>query len=132
MNINIVERSKVALLEVGASPILYLMLGLSVASVALVIERVIFFVRTREDLQGLAERLSARLAASDLSGAKALVAGQSSAEAAVVAAGLGVMGKGSAAVEEAMAGARAIQKMRLERRLGFLGTLGSNAPFVGL
>jgi biopolymer transport protein ExbB len=132
MNINIVERSKLALLEVGASPILYLMLGLSVASVALVIERLIFFLRTREDLQGLAERLSARLAVSDLTGAKALVTGQSSAEAAVVAAGLGVISKGSAAVEEAMSGARAIQKMRLERRLGFLGTLGSNAPFVGL
>ena len=31
-----------------------------------------------------------------------------------------------------MAGASAVQRMRLERRLGFLGTLGSNAPFVGL
>ncbi len=132
MNINIVERSKLALLEVGASPILYLMLALSVASVAIVIERLIFFVRTRADLQDLAERLSALLAISDLSGAKALVSGKSSAEAAVVAAGLGAIPKGPAAAEEAMSGARAIQKMRLERRLGFLGTLGSNAPFVGL
>jgi len=31
-----------------------------------------------------------------------------------------------------MSGASAVQRMRLERRLGFLGTLGSNAPFVGL
>jgi len=38
----------------------------------------------------------------------------------------------AAAVEEAMSGASALQRMRLERRLGFLGTLGSNAPFVGL
>jgi len=132
MNINIVERSKVALLEVGASPILYLMIALSVVSVAIVIERLIFFLSTRADLQKLAAQLSERLGAGDLASARALVLGQKSAEAAVVAAGLGQIAQGPAAVEEAMSGARAIQKMRLERRLGFLGTLGSNAPFVGL
>ena len=132
MNINIVERSKVALLEVGASPILYLLIALSVVSVAIVIERLIFFLSTRADLQKLAAQLSERLGAGDLASARALVLGQKSAEAAVVAAGLGQISQGPAAVEEAMSGARAIQKMRLERRLGFLGTLGSNAPFVGL
>jgi biopolymer transport protein ExbB len=132
MDINIVERSKVALLEVGASPILYLMIALSVASVAVVIERLIFFFGTRENLQKLAERLSAHLASDDVSSARSLLTGRRSAEAAVVAAGLGQIQRGPAAVEEAMSGARAIQKMRLEKRLGFLGTLGSNAPFVGL
>jgi len=31
-----------------------------------------------------------------------------------------------------MASATALQRMRLERRLAFLGTLGNNAPFIGL
>jgi biopolymer transport protein ExbB len=31
-----------------------------------------------------------------------------------------------------MAGASALQRMKLERRLAFLGTLGNNAPFIGL
>jgi biopolymer transport protein ExbB len=31
-----------------------------------------------------------------------------------------------------MASATVLQRMRLERRLTFLGTLGNNAPFVGL
>jgi len=31
-----------------------------------------------------------------------------------------------------MAGAKALQKLKLERRLAYLGTLGNNAPFVGL
>jgi biopolymer transport protein ExbB len=31
-----------------------------------------------------------------------------------------------------MAGASSLQKTRLERRLAFLGTLGNNAPFIGL
>ena len=31
-----------------------------------------------------------------------------------------------------MAGASALQRMKLERRLAYLGTLGNNAPFIGL
>jgi biopolymer transport protein ExbB len=31
-----------------------------------------------------------------------------------------------------MAGAAALQRMKLEKRLVYLGTLGNNAPFVGL
>jgi biopolymer transport protein ExbB len=55
-----------------------------------------------------------------------------SAEAAVVVAGLIEAPRGAAAAREAMAGAVAIQRIRLERRLAFLGTLGNNAPFIGL
>lgn len=129
---NIVERSKVLLLDIGASPILYLMIALSIVSAAIMLERGFFFFRISENLQRLAEQLAKRLAASDVASAEELVAGARSAEAAIVAAGLGRLSHGAAAVEEAMAGAAAIQKMRLERRLGFLGTLGANAPFIGL
>jgi biopolymer transport protein ExbB len=129
---NIVERSKLILLNVGASPIMYLMIVLSVVSVAIMLERTLFYRRVRGDLQSLASQLADRLGSGDVAGARALVTGSSSVEAAVVAAGLGRLGHGAAAVEEAMAGATAVQRMRLERRLGFLGTLGSNAPFVGL
>jgi biopolymer transport protein ExbB len=31
-----------------------------------------------------------------------------------------------------MAGASALQRIKLEKRLAFLGTLGNNAPFIGL
>jgi biopolymer transport protein ExbB len=47
-------------------------------------------------------------------------------------AGLAEADRGAQAAEEAMQGARVLQKMRLERRLAFLGTLGNNAPFIGL
>src|SRR5262249_30094419 len=55
-----------------------------------------------------------------------------SAEAAVVVAGLREADRGVAAADKAMRGAQALQKMKLERRLAFLGTLGNNAPFIGL
>jgi biopolymer transport protein ExbB len=129
---NIVERSKVVLLEIGASPIMYLMLALSVVSVAIMIERALFFFRVRENLQQLAAELAKALDRDDVASAKLLVASSRSAESAIVAAGLSRVEHGAAAVEEAMSGASAVQRMRLERRLGFLGTLGNNAPFVGL
>jgi biopolymer transport protein ExbB len=129
---NIVERSKVILLDIGASPIMYLMIALSVVSVAIMLERTLFFFRVRENLQRLASELSLALGQGDVTAARQLVVQSRSAEAAIVAAGLARVQQGPAAVEEAMAGASAVQRMRLERRLGFLGTLGSNAPFVGL
>src|SRR6185369_18007022 len=132
MNSNIVERSKQILLELGATPVMYLMLALSVVSVAIMIERGWFFAMVSENIAKLAEALGDRLNAHDLTGARDLVAASKSAEAAIVAAGLKQLARGPEAAEEAMASATALQRMRLERRLAFLGTLGNNAPFVGL
>jgi len=132
MNSNIVERSKQILLEVGATPIMYLMIALSVVSVAIMIERGWFFTVVSENIAKLAHALAERLNEHDLNGARELVASSKSAEAAIVAAGLKQLGRGAEAAEEAMASATALQRMRLERRLAFLGTVGNNAPFIGL
>ena len=50
----------------------------------------------------------------------------------MVVAGLMEADRGAKAADEAMQGAMALQRMKLERRLAFLGTLGNNAPFIGL
>ena len=132
MNINVVERSKHVLLEVGATPILYLMMVLSVISVAIMIERGWFFVTVSENIEKLAAALAQRLNENDVIGARSLMGTSKSAEAAIVAAGLQQLERGADAAQEAMASATALQRMRLERRLAFLGTLGNNAPFIGL
>jgi biopolymer transport protein ExbB len=108
------------------------MIGLSIISVAIMLERGWFFVSIRENVERLARSLSERLDRGDVGAAYEAVAGSRSAEAAVVAAGLRQLERGPEAAEEAMASATALQRMRLERRLAFLGTLGNNAPFVGL
>jgi biopolymer transport protein ExbB len=46
--------------------------------------------------------------------------------------GLDEADRGAKSASEAMIGARALQRVKLERRLAYLGTLGNNAPFVGL
>ena len=47
-----------------------------------------------------------------------------------IAAGLQDPGAGAASAEERMSGAMQLAKLRMERRLAFLGTLGANAPFI--
>lgn len=128
----IVDRSTQILLQVGAAPILYFMIFLSITSVAVMLERGWFFRVTKENLPRLARALEERLNAGDLGGAKQLAHASRSVEAAVLAAGLAHYERGARAASEAMASASALGRLRLSKRLGFLGTLGGNAPFVGL
>lgn len=129
---DIVQSIKLSMLSIGASPVMWLMLGLSVASVAVMLERVVFFQRMRADMSELARGLSDRLRARDIDGARKLLDQSKSAEAAVVSVGLAEFRRGASAVREAMSGATLLQRARLERGLGFLGTLASNTPFIGL
>jgi len=129
---NIVEPIKHSLLAVGASPVMWLMLVLSVASVAIILERAWLFVRIHTDINALSRALRDRLRVGDLLGAQAALKRSDSAEAAIVRAGLDELPRGPSAVREAMAGETLMQRNRLERGLNYLGTLASNAPFVGL
>jgi biopolymer transport protein ExbB len=116
----------------GAEWVMWVLIALSVVSVAVMLERAWFYVSIRDDLGGLANQLRDALRKSDFERARKILEASPSAEAAVVLAGLDEADRGSQASEEAMQGAKALQKMRLERRLAFLGTLGNNAPFIGL
>jgi biopolymer transport protein ExbB len=128
----IVEKSKAVMLAMGAAPVMYLMILLSILSLAIILERGYFFYSIRDDLETLARELSRALRGGNLDEARKRMESSPSAEAAVVVAGLLEADRGAAAAEEAMAGATALQRMKLERRLAYLGTLGNNAPFIGL
>jgi biopolymer transport protein ExbB len=132
MNSNLVEHAKRLMTNFGASWVMWLLLGLSVISVAVMLERGWFFYSLRDDLAVLARSFGDHLRRGEMLEAKRLLENSPSAEAAVVVAGLVEADRGPAAAEEAMAGAAALQRMKLEKRLTFLGTLGNNAPFVGL
>jgi biopolymer transport protein ExbB/TolQ len=116
----------------GAAWVMWLMIFLSVVSVAIMLERAWFYLSLRDDLAALAGRFRDALRKGDYEAAQKTLEASPSAEAAVVMAGLAEADRGAKAAEEAMEGAKALQKMRLERRLAFLGTLGNNAPFIGL
>ncbi len=127
-----IERVKSAMVGAGASWVLWLMLALSVISLAIMLERAWFFWSLRDDVEALMRELGRFLRAGDLEGARRRLEASPSAEAAVVVAGVVEADLGADAAEEAMAGASALQRLKLERRLSYLGTLGNNAPFIGL
>ncbi len=129
---NLVEWIQRLMTNFGAEWVMWLMLGLSVISVAIMLERAWFYWSLRDDVARLATDLRNALRKGDLSGARKQMEASPSAEAAVVVAGLDEADNGPKAAEEAMAGAAALQRLKLERRLAYLGTLGNNAPFIGL
>lgn len=129
---NLVEWIQRLMTNFGAEWVMWLMLGLSVISVAIMLERAWFFWSLRDDVARLARDLRGALRKNDLEGARKLMESSPSAEAAVVVAGLAEADRGAKSADEAMAGAAALQRLKLERRLAYLGTLGNNAPFIGL
>jgi biopolymer transport protein ExbB len=115
----------------GAGWVMWLLLVLSVISVAIILERAWFFHSLRDDLNRLAADLRSALNDS-IEAARKRLSASPSAEAAVVTAGLAMVDRGPAAAQAAMDGATALQRMKLERRLAYLATVGNNAPFIGL
>src|SRR5580693_6140617 len=116
----------------GTGWILALMLVLSVISLAVMLERAWLYWSLRDDIDELMRDLGKLLRAGNLGEARRRLEASRSAEAAVVVAGLVEADHGVEAAEEAMEGAGALQRLKLEKRLAFLGTLGNNAPFIGL
>jgi biopolymer transport protein ExbB len=129
---SLIERVKSAMVGLGTGWILVLMLVLSVISLAVMLERTWLYWSLRDDIEELMRDLGRLLRGGDLEGARRRLEASRSAEAAVVVAGLVEADRGVAAAEEAMDGAGALQRLKLEKRLAFLGTLGNNAPFIGL
>jgi len=127
-----IERVKSAMVGFGAGWVLILMLVLSVVSLAIMLERAMVYWWLRDDVTALMRDLGRLLRKGDLEGARKRLEASPSAEAAVVIAGIVEADMGVEAAHEAMLGASALQKLKLEKRLAFLGTLGNNAPFIGL
>ena len=126
------ERSIVAFAQLGAEWVLWLLIVLSVLSIAVMIERAIFYARRRTDIRRLTSDLGRCLDQHDVKGALALLSGQDTMVARVVEAGLGILDRGRRAVSETMDAELVRQKVRFDTNLIFLGTLGNNAPFIGL
>lgn len=127
----IVERLlKVALL--GSSWVLYLLLGLSVVSFSTMFERYLYFRKRRTDFDALRSQLRRHLQEEDLVAAEKLLEKSPAIEARVALEGLRWASGGPGAMSDAVDSELSRVKTELERGLNLLGTLGNNAPFVGL
>ena len=113
----------------GAEWVMYLLSALSVASVAVILERALFFARYA---RSRSDELAPLLAAGRIDIARSMVDGRAGLEADVVRAALDAADGGPDSVAEVVACTVRTGRTAYERGLGFLGTLGANAPFLGL
>jgi biopolymer transport protein ExbB/biopolymer transport protein TolQ len=121
---------KLALL--GSSWVMYVLIALSVISIGMMIERFLYFRKNAGDGEAIAEKVVAFVDRGDISGAEAELAGDRSIEAQVIRSAIKWAPGGPDSFEDAVAAEFARRKKYVERSSNFLGTLGSNAPFIGL
>ena len=127
-----VEVIKNLFIQFGAGWVLWLLFALSAGSVAVAVERWLFFRSKQDDVRALAAELDAHLASGSTGAALEALRALRSVAACVVRAGLRLAPRGPAAAEKGMQSAMSAERKQLEARLAYLGTLGNNAPFIGL
>ena len=118
------------LTECGSLWILWLLVWLSICASTVVIERAILFFSSRDDVLSLRRELRQMLSLGNIALARRRLEHSPSFEARIAVAGLD--GDNAASAEERMRGENQVARLTMERHLGFLGTLGNNAPFIGL
>ncbi len=116
----------------GGEWVIHLLILCSVLSLAVMVERFLVQRRERKSLAALLESVSSPLETGDWDGATKLAQAWPGFASRILLAGLKRIPSGLPAVEEHLAAARTQEKLFLERRLLILGTLGNNAPFIGL
>jgi len=116
----------------GASWVLWLLVFLSVGIVAITVERAIFMLRDGTNRLALAKAVNGFLRSGDPSDLRSQLDRMRGYEARILAAGMEMTEKGPQAMERAMEGTAIAEKLRMERGLSYLATVGANAPFIGL
>ena len=128
---NIQERLT-AFAMLGAGWVMWLLVILSVICLAIVLERAYYLFATRGNVDELRRELMKRLKAGDTQGAEKMLGASKAVEARIVHAALEGDERSPEVFEERLAGAALTARLAMERNLAFLGTVGNNAPFLGL
>ncbi|MFZ5453856.1 MAG: MotA/TolQ/ExbB proton channel family protein [Thermodesulfobacteriota bacterium] len=116
----------------GGTWVLWLLVALSVISVVIMVERALTFYRSRFLHEPFIAAITPLLENQDWAEAMALCEGSPALEPQILLAGLRLAGDGKEAATEVMEAERLRVSELLEKGLSFLGTLGANAPFIGL
>jgi biopolymer transport protein ExbB/TolQ len=118
--------------QLGASVVMYVLMGLSVLSIGVIVERWWYFRRRRLDVMNTTAALETSLREGDVDGAIATLEKGRSIEAEIIGEALRWYRSGAGAVEQILSKAIKQRRKSFEAGLLFLGTLGNNAPFIGL
>ena len=122
----------IGIAAVGPDWVLWLLLVMSLLSIATIIERVIYFRRRRLRFVPFSRQLESTLRTGDLGAVRALLQTSPGPEAIILLRALDWFDDGADAMSEVLETAIREQRLELEHGSTFLGTIGNNAPFVGL
>jgi len=122
-----------AVATAGSDWILYLLIFLSICSIAIIIERFFYLRGTLSQSRKIADRAREGIKANDLKVLEDLSKNHDSLEGRLLEYALRYANsKGVEGVSEVMNSYVLMERPGLEKNLGFLATLGSNAAFIGL
>lgn len=122
-----------AIAQVAHEVTLYLLVLLSILSLAFILERFFTLGKIRRESQKIADRVREILQSNNLNELEDMARDKSTLEGRALAFGLRhVRERGVQGLEEIFSSFAAMERPALDRYLGFLATVGSNAPFVGL
>jgi biopolymer transport protein ExbB/TolQ len=118
---------------IGVEWVVWVLLFLSIISIAIMVERGIFFYKIgKVNFNKIYYDVNSLLHEENYDDAINYLKKQDCVEGRVALAGLMEASRGYQSAEEAMLGERAIQKFPLQKHITFLQTISTNAPFLGL
>lgn len=130
---NMLTQKILAVTQGGSEIILYFMIFLSVWSLAVIFERFFYLRAVLKTSKKLGARAYEALKANDLKVLEDMSKDHEALEGRMLSAAIRHKNsKGSDGIEEVMDSFLLMERPHLERNLGFLNTLGNNAPFIGL
>ena len=122
----------VAFAQLGAEWVLWLLIGMSVLSVGIMIDRALWFRSRDTDTERFTRELRGAFERGEIERIEQKYKDDPAVPVQVALRGLAERGRGPEAIAEAMQGERVRWRNAGDRHLIVLGTLGNNVPFVGL
>lgn len=117
---------------IGGEWVLYGLILLSVLSIAVTVDRLIYFSRNTANMAELVPALMSKLSRGDIEGAEQILKRDTSEEARMTLRVLEWRDEGRDALRRILDALILERRPVLEKGTVFLGTVGNNAPFIGL
>lgn len=116
----------------GTEWINWLLLFLSVCSVAVILEKLWLLRKKRGNQNVLRRKITNILKTKDKKAIEEILRSDSSSAAEIALRAIRMMNETGVSFEDSLSIALSEEKLALDTRIAILGTLGSNAPFIGL
>ena len=116
----------------GSQWVMWLLIALSVLSIGAMVDRWVFFRNADKDVDELADKLSDIVGRGDADAARTFLEKRNTIESLVLARAIRWISGGADSLSDAIDAEMTKKRKDLEKGLNLLGTLGNNAPFIGL